>query len=224
MPGGKERIINATHDSIYARGFAEVQRRAVEAADRVTAAIAQAQTLTTQFPTSPLGQQLQTVARLISVRDRLAMQRQIFFVSTGGFDSHDDQLMNQPSLLSNVSACLTSFYQATVELGVAQSVTTFTQSDFGRTLTSNGDGTDHAWGGVQIVVGQCVRGRRVFGRYPSLALNGPEDVGGGRLIPGVAADQYAATLARWFGIAEADLAGVAPNIGNFAERDLGFLT
>ena len=119
---------------------------------------------------------------------------------------------------------MTSFYQATVELGVAQSVTTFTQSDFGRTLTSNGDGTDHAWGGVQVVVGQSVRGRRSFGRYPSLALNGPDDVGGGRMIPGVSADQYAATLARWFGIAETDLAHVAPHIGSFAERDLGFLT
>jgi uncharacterized protein (DUF1501 family) len=218
-----ERIINATYDSVYARGFAEVQRRAVEAADRVTAAIGQAQTLTTQFPTSPLGQQLQTVARLISVRDRLAMQRQVFFVSTGGFDSHDDQLVNQPNLLSNVSACLAAFYAATVELGVASSVTTFTQSDFGRTLTSNGDGTDHAWGGVQLVVGQAVRGRRIFGRYPSLSLNGPDDVGGGRMIPGVSADQYAATLARWFGIADAELPRVAPNIGNFPERDLGFM-
>jgi uncharacterized protein (DUF1501 family) len=160
---------------------------------------------------------------LIAVRDGLAMQRQIFFVATGGFDSHDDQLVNQPTLLGNVSACLKAFYDATVELGVAQSVTTFTQSDFGRTLTSNGDGTDHAWGGVQIVVGQAVRGRRVFGRYPSLELNGPEDVGAGRLIPSVSADQYAATLARWFGIADADLARVAPHVGNFAERDLGFL-
>jgi uncharacterized protein (DUF1501 family) len=160
---------------------------------------------------------------LISVRDRLAMQRQVFFVSTGGFDSHDDQLVNQPNLLSNVSACLAAFYAATVELGVASSVTTFTQSDFGRTLTSNGDGTDHAWGGVQLVVGQAVRGRRIFGRYPSLSLNGPDDVGGGRMIPGVSADQYAATLARWFGIADAELPRVAPNIGNFGERDLGFM-
>jgi uncharacterized protein (DUF1501 family) len=219
-----ERIVNANYDSIYARGFAEVQRRAVAAADQVTAAIGQAQTITTQFPTSPLGQQLQTVARLIAVRDRLAMHRQVFFVSTGGFDSHDDQLVNQPSLLANVSACLAAFYAATVELGVAQSVTTFTQSDFGRTLTSNGDGTDHAWGGVQIVVGQSVRGQRIFGRYPRLDLNGPDDVGGGRLIPAVSADQYAATLARWFGIGDADLTRVAPSIGNFAERDLGFLS
>jgi uncharacterized protein (DUF1501 family) len=222
-----ERIIDAPYDSIYARGFAEIQRRAVDAADGVTSAIGppnQAPPFTTVFPASPLGQQLQTVARVIAVRDRLAMQRQVFFVATGGFDSHDDQLVNQPTLLGNVSACLKAFYDATVELGVAQAVTTFTQSDFGRTLTSNGDGTDHAWGGVQVVVGQAVRGRRLFGRYPSLALNGPEDVGAGRLIPSVSADQYAATLARWFGIGEADLARVAPHIGNFAERDLGFLT
>jgi uncharacterized protein (DUF1501 family) len=222
-----ERIVGAPYDSIYARGFAEIQRRAIEAADRVTSAIgppSQPPPFATVFPASPLGQQMQTVARVVAARDALAMQRQIFFVATGGFDSHDDQLANQPALLGNVSACLKAFYDATVELGVAHAVTTFTQSDFGRTLTSNGDGTDHAWGGVQIVVGQSVRGRRVFGRYPSLELNGPEDVGAGRLIPGVSADQYAATLARWFGIADAELERVAPHIGNFAERDLGFLT
>jgi uncharacterized protein (DUF1501 family) len=218
-----ERIISAPYDSIYARGFAEVQRRAVEAADRVTTAIGQAPPLATAFPASPLGQQLQTVARLIAVRSQLAMQRQVFFVSTGGFDSHDDQLVNQPNLLGNVSACIAAFHAATVELGIANAVTTFTQSDFGRTLTSNGDGTDHAWGGVQVVVGQSVRGQRIFGRYPSLALNGPDDVGGGRMIPAVSADQYAATLARWFGIADAELVSVAPNIGNFNERDLGFM-
>lgn len=218
-----ESIIGAPYDSVYARSFAEIQRRAVGAADKVTATIAQAQTLTTPFPASPLGQQLQTVARLIAVRDSLAMQRQVFFVSTGGFDSHDEQLVNQPNLLANVSACLSAFYAATVELGVANAVTTFTQSDFGRTLTSNGDGTDHAWGGVQIVVGQSVLGRRIFGRYPSLVLDGPDDVGGGRMIPAVSADQYAATLARWFGIAETDLSRVAPNLGNFVERNLGFM-
>jgi uncharacterized protein (DUF1501 family) len=218
-----ERIIGAAYDSTYARAFAAVQQRAVQAADRVTAAIDQAPALATVFPASPLGQQLQTVARMIAVRGRLEMQRQIFFVATGGFDSHDNQNDDQPGLLANVSACLAAFYAATVELGVAQAVTTFTQSDFGRTLTSNGDGTDHAWGGVQIVVGQSVRGRRLFGRYPSLVLNGPEDVGGGRIIPSVSADQYAATLARWFGIAELELPRVAPHLDNFAQRDLGFM-
>jgi uncharacterized protein (DUF1501 family) len=146
----------------------------------------------------------------------------VFFVATGGFD-HDDQNQNQPGLLGNISACLAAFYAATEELGVANSVTTFTQSDFGRTLTSNGDGTDHAWGGVQVVVGQSVRGRQIFGRYPSLVLNGPDDVSGGRMIPGVSADQYAATLARWFGIADGELVRVAPHIANFTQRDLGFM-
>jgi uncharacterized protein (DUF1501 family) len=218
-----ERIVGAPYDSIYADAFADVQQRALQAVDRVTGAIAVAPPLATVFPTSPLGQQLATVARLIAVRDRLSMQRQVFFVATGGFDSHDDQVADQPGLLGNVSACLSAFHAATVELGVANAVTTFTQSDFGRTLTSNGDGTDHAWGGVQIVVGQSVQGRRIFGRYPSLALNGPDDVGGGRLIPGVSADQYAATLARWFGIADAELGAVAPHLAQFAQRDLGFL-
>jgi uncharacterized protein (DUF1501 family) len=218
-----ERIVGAPYDSTYARAYAAVQQRAVQAADRVKSAIDQAPVLATVFPISPLGQQLQTVARMIAVRDRLAMQRQVFFVATGGFDSHDDQLVNQPGLLANVSECIAAFYAATVELGVAQAVTTFTQSDFGRTLTSNGDGTDHAWGGVQIVVGQSVRGRRLIGRYASLALGGPDDVGGGRMIPGVSADQYAATLARWFGIADADLPQVAPHIGYFSQRDLGFM-
>jgi uncharacterized protein (DUF1501 family) len=110
-----------------------------------------------------------------------------------------------------------------VELGVASSVTTFTQSDFGRTLTSNGDGSDHAWGGVQLVVGDAVRGRTLYGSYPTLEIGGPEDVGGGRFIPAVSSDQYAATLAKWFGVAEAQLPIVAPSIGNFAEKDLGFL-
>jgi uncharacterized protein (DUF1501 family) len=118
---------------------------------------------------------------------------------------------------------MTAFYNATVELGIADSVTSFTQSDFARTLTSNGDGTDHAWGGIQLVVGDAVRGRDMYGIYPGLALNGPDDAGGGRLIPTTSADQYAATLAKWFGIANADLDMVAPNIDNFAVRNLGFL-
>lgn len=218
-----ERVINAPYDSLYARAFADVQRRAVQSVDTVTSAMAAAPSLTTVFPASPLGQQLATVARLIAVRDRLQMTRQIFFVATGGFDSHDDQVQNQPGLLANVSASLGAFYAATVELGVAGAVTTFTQSDFGRTLTSNGDGSDHAWGGIQIVLGDSVRGRRLYGRYPSLALNGPDDFGGGRLIPTTSADQYAATLARWFGVADAELAQVAPHLANFATSDLGFM-
>jgi uncharacterized protein (DUF1501 family) len=217
------RIVNANYDSIYERGFAAVQRRAIDAADTVTAALDNAPVLNTAFPQSQLGTQLETVARLIAVRDDLQMQRQIFFVATGGFDSHDDQVQNQPGLLGGVADAVAAFYDATAEIGMADKVTTFTQSDFGRTLTSNGDGTDHAWGGNQLVVGGAVNGGDLYGSYPLLQIGGLEDVGGGRMIPTTSADQYAATLARWFGIPEADLGIVAPHIGNFAQRDLGFM-
>lgn len=218
-----EAVINANYSSIYERGFAEIQQRAVATADLVGGALANAPTLATVFPQSQLGNQLRTVAQMIAVRDTMQMERQVFFVATGGFDSHDDQILNQPGLIGGISDAMTAFYDATVELGVADSVTSFTQSDFGRTLTSNGDGTDHAWGGMQLVVGDAVRGRDMYGTFPSLALNGPDDVGGGRLIPTTSADQYAATLAKWFGIPDVDLDMVAPNIGNFAVRDLNFL-
>ncbi len=219
------RIITANYGSVYERGFADVQRRAIDAADTVSAAIesAEAQAITTVFPPSQLGTQLATVAKLIAARGQLQMQRQVFFVATGGFDSHDNQNDDQPGLLAGVSEAIAAFYAATSELGVANNVTTFTQSDFGRTLTSNGDGTDHAWGGNQIIVGDSVRGQDIYGRYPLLAIGGNDDVGGGRLIPTISADQYAATLARWFGIDDIDLDIVAPNIDNFATRDLGFM-
>jgi uncharacterized protein (DUF1501 family) len=201
----------------------------VRAAETVTAALAAAQPLNTVFPASSLATQLNSVARLISVRDRLQMKRQVFFVATGGFDTHDDQLQDQPALYATISQALAAFHQATVELGVADRVTSFTQSDFGRTLTSNGDGTDHAWGGVQLMLGDAVRGRTIAGQYPvlrlgaRLAADGADDVGGGRFIPTVSSDQYAATLARWFGVASADIATIAPSIGAFTTQDLGLL-
>jgi len=221
-----QSVLDAPYDSIYERGFAEIQSRAVAAADTVSAAITNAEAsgiITTTFPATPLGRQLSTVSKLIAARVELDMQRQIFFVGIGGFDSHDNQNQDQPGLLGGVSDALAAFYSATVDIGVAGSVTAFTQSDFGRTLTSNGDGTDHAWAGNQIVLGGAVNGRDIYGSYPTLAIGGPEDVGGGRMIPSTSADQYAATLAKWFGIPDVDLDIVAPNLSNFAQRDLGFM-
>lgn len=218
-----ERILDASPDSVYARAYAAVQHRAISAVDVLTDALAAVPTPATPFPNSQLGQQLATVARLIAARDELGMRRQICFVAAGGFDTHDDQIDLQPGLLGGVSEALAAFYDATVELGVAHQVTTFTQSDFGRTLTSNGTGTDHGWGGIQMVMGDAVAGRECYGPYPLLAINGPDDVGGGRFIPTTSSDQYAATLARWFGVGDADLARVAPHIDNFVERDLGFM-
>ncbi|MCS6946493.1 MAG: DUF1501 domain-containing protein, partial [Steroidobacteraceae bacterium] len=224
-----EAISNQNFGTIYERGFAAVNRRALQFAERVNAAIAAARNFValpnnaTGVTLSPLEQQLRTVAKLIDSRNMLSMTRQVFFVATGGFDSHDDQNQDQPGLLANVSSALKRFYDATVEMGVQDAVTTFTQSDFGRTLTSNGDGSDHAWGGVQIVVGGSVRGQQIYGNYPLLAVGGPEDVGGGRFIPSTSCDQYVATLARWFGVTDAQMPQVAPSIGNFANRYLGFL-
>ncbi len=219
-------VLDAQYGSIYERGFAEIQSRAVAAADTVSAAIISAENsgiITTTFPSTPLGRQLSTVAKLIASRVELDMQRQVFFVGIGGFDSHDNQNQDQPGLLGGVSDALAAFYSATVDIGVAGDVTAFTQSDFGRTLTSNGDGTDHAWAGNQVVLGGAVNGRDIYGAYPTLEIGGPEDVGGGRMIPSTSADQYAATLAKWFGIPDVDLDIIAPNLSNFAQRDLGFM-
>jgi uncharacterized protein (DUF1501 family) len=217
-----ERVIDANYNTVYERGFADVQRRAVSSVDLVNDALAQAPVLTTVFPQTELGNQLRTVAEMIAVKDSLQMERQVFLVEKGGFDSHDDQLVNQPMLLGDVNDSVTAFYDALIEIGMAGSVTTFTQSDFGRTMTSNGDGTDHAWGGIQFVLGDAVAGRDLYGTFPDLALGSNDDVGGGRFIPTTSADQYAATLAKWFGIDDLDLPTVAPNIGNFGVQDLGF--
>jgi uncharacterized protein (DUF1501 family) len=174
---------------------------------------------------SVLGNQLNQVARIIEARSVLGASRQIFFVALGGFDTHNDQLNRQSPLLAQVSSSLAAFHAATVQLGVASQVTTFTLSDFGRTLApASGGGSDHAWGNHHLVLGGAVLGRQTYGTFPTLALGGPDDfTAQGRWIPTTSTDQYAATLARWFGVAPADLAPVLPNVGRFATEDLGFL-
>lgn len=226
-----QAVIDATATAstatIYERNFAGVQQRAVQYAEIVNTALAGARVFTalpdSGVTLSSLATQLRTVAKMISVQSQLTMSRQIFFVQIGGFDTHDDLLDLQPELLGDVSFSIKAFYDALAEMGMQQSVTLFTHSDFGRTLTSNGDGSDHGWGGVQFAVGGAVRGGTMYGNYPSLTIGSELDVGGGRFIPGLSVDQYAATLAKWFGVADADMARVAPSIGNFATRDLGFL-
>jgi len=178
-----------------------------------------------QSQPSVLGDQLLQVARIIEARSVLGATRQIFFVAIGGFDTHNDQLNRQAPLLAEVSSSLSAFYAATVQLGVASQVTTFTLSDFGRTLApASGGGSDHAWGNHHLVLGGAVQGRQTYGTFPTLALGGPDDfTAQGRWLPTTSTDQYAATLARWFGVAPGDLAAVLPNLGRFASADLGFL-
>ena len=199
-----------------------VMSRAIQANAALTAALATTPALATPFDAAnPLATQLQMVARMIAARTALGARRQVFFVSLGGFDLHDFLVAQHPGLLANVAGALRSFHDATVELGVAQQVTAFTGSDFGRTLTSNGDGSDHGWGSHHFIVGGAVRGQRFHGQLPAMAVNGSDDVGQGRLLPTMAVDQLAATLATWMGVSATNLALVAPNIGNYTQRNLG---
>ncbi len=194
-------------------------------------------TLTTVFPNTSLARQLKQVALLIKAcTDPFAginMKRQIFFTQIGGFDTHSDQLNGQVNLLSQLSAALKAFYDATVELGVQDKVTTFTMSDFGRTLQPSGTGpqvgSDHGWGSHQLILGGSVLGNALFGTYPTLALGGPNDTDSGtsprgRWIPTTSVEQYAATLANWYGVSSVDLPAVFPLIGRFPTANLGFLT
>jgi uncharacterized protein (DUF1501 family) len=163
-----------------------------------------------------LATTLNAVLRAIKIRTDLGLRRQTFFVNWGGWDMHGDLLVPQAGLLTGVDAALTAFQQGLETLGLANDVITFTASDFGRTLRSNGRGTDHAWGGNAFVMGGPVDGGKIFGTFPDLTLDGPDDVGyGGRLLPSTAADLYFAEMLRWFGVPATQMAGVLPNIGNF---------
>jgi uncharacterized protein (DUF1501 family) len=178
--------------------------------------------LATAFPSNnSLATQLQMVARLIGSRSSLGARRQVFFVSLGGFDLHDFLPQQHPGLLTNVSEAMGAFHDALVELGVVNNVTTFTASDFGRTLTSNGDGSDHGWGSHHFLMGGALKARSFFGKLPSVSVNGPDDVGQGRLLPTTAVDQLAASLATWMGVSASDLPRVLPQITNYSQRDLG---
>ena len=161
---------------------------------------------------------------MISTASQVGAKRQVFFVSLGGFDNHDGLATVHPGLLTGVAGAMSAFYNATVELGVANQVTAFTASDFGRTLTAN-DGSDHGWGSMHFMLGGAVNGGQYYGTAPVVANNGPDDVGQGRLLPTTSVDQYAATLGKWFGISDADLLTVLPNLANWnaSQRTLGFV-
>lgn len=191
--------------------------------ERLTAELRSTPALATTFPTSQVGRQLASAARLIHARRAIGAKRQIFFVAMGGFDTHTGQTAVQPRLFADLAASLSAFHAATVEMGVAEQVTSFTHSDFGRTLTSNGAGSDHGWGSHHLVLGGAVRGGRIYGEVPELALGTPLEVGGGRIIPTTPVDSYAATLARWFGARADDVHTLFPRLNRFAHPDLGFM-
>lgn len=172
---------------------------------------------------NPLALQLQTVARIIGGRSALGASRQVFFVNMNGFDTHDLQSPRHADLMARLGHALDYFDRIMAFLRVRDQVTLFTASDFGRTLASNGDGTDHGWGGHHFVLGGAVKGRNLYGSVPPLALGHSLDIGGGALLPTISVDQYGATLGKWFGLSASQLTDVFPNLANFSQRDLGFM-
>lgn len=207
--------------------FTKVTQRSMDLEGIVNNALAPV-SLTTNFnpdgKANNLADQLKIVARLIGARNALGAKRQVFFVSMGGFDNHDGLMANHGGLMAAFNEAVSAFYAATVELGVANKVTTFTASDFGRTLASNGDGSDHGWGSHHFVIGGAVKGGQFYGTAPHISIESDDQVGQGRLLPSTSVDQLAATLARWFGVSNAELPTILPRIGNFATSNIGFMS
>jgi uncharacterized protein (DUF1501 family) len=206
----------------------------IQAADKVRqdalslsamlASLGSAPPMQTVFPSTSIGQQLQQVAQILQLRPQIGLSRQIFFCSLSGFDTHSGQSWQQWDLLKQVSAGMLSFYNATVELGIPDKVTTFTESEFGRTLQPSGSGSDHGWGSHHIVLGAAVKGGDIYGRFPEMALGGPDDSAArGAWIPSTSTDQFGATLAKWFGVDASGLATAFPNLSQFPVSDLGFM-
>jgi uncharacterized protein (DUF1501 family) len=216
-------LITRTSNHVLENEYAIVTRRSIQMEGTVNSALAPVQP-TTVFPANnPLGNQLKIVARLIGARGALNMRRQVFFVSLGGFDNHNLLMEDHPALLQRINDAMSAFYAATVELGVANNVTAFTASDFGRTLSSNADGSDHGWGSHHFVMGGAVNGGRFYGTAPHVSIQTDDQVGQGRLLPTTSVDQFAATLARWFGCSTSELPGIMPNVVNFSNTSLGFV-
>jgi uncharacterized protein (DUF1501 family) len=215
----------------FATGMALIQKAnqvtadGLNAAKELNGALSAGSSLKTPFPSTSLGKQLEEVARVMNVRKELGARRQIFYVAIGDFDTHSDAMRRQDVLLADLAASMSAFYDATLEMQIVREVVTFTESEFGRTLQpSSGAGTDHAWGSHHLVMGGAVKAADVYGAFPILALQGPEDVTGrGVWVPTISLDQYGATLASWFGVADDSLTNVFPNLGNFSPQKLAFV-
>jgi len=206
------------------RSLATAMRNAFDLGEFVDVALADTPPPATPFDeASDIGRGLRMTAHTIAAHAALGAQRQVFFVQMGGYDTHDSQGLLHPQLLGRLDAAVGAFQAEMHALGLANKVTLFTSSEFGRTLTVNGDGTDHGWGSHHLVVGGAVRGGEVYGSMPDLTVDGPQDAGFGRIIPTTSTDQYLATLVRWFMSGGTGIGQVFPNLANFTPRRLGFL-
>ncbi|MFZ1561652.1 MAG: DUF1501 domain-containing protein, partial [Saprospiraceae bacterium] len=224
-------LVNPVYQNVFKNTYRKTIKSAIDGNEILSAAIDSAPIFNVPFTqNSDLSKSFEMIAKTISGREQLQMSRQIFFVEYGGWDHHDELLDNQAAMLTELDNALYQFNAAMEQMGIADKVTTFSLSEFSRTLTSNGNGTDHAWGGNVFVMGGAVNGRRIFGNYPSLVLgnSNPLEIGGGSLIPTTSADEYFAELALWYGVPASDIATLFPNIGYFYDpmsnsNPVGFL-
>ncbi len=241
-----KNILALSDPNLQRNAYAGVVKNAIAVGDLLNTAVAGTvldSFWSVPFPNTTLGNQLKMVARLIEARGNPAtpatgkfnMSRQTFFCGAGGYDTHTSQVSvngtDQPTnasgahykLLDEVSACMFAFQRAMEQLGIGNKVTTFTASDFSRTLPTNSQGSDHGWGAHHLIMGGAVKGGRTYGKLPTFAINGPDDTGLGRWIPTLAVDQYSATIAKWFGVDSGNIAAVFPNLSRFTSSDLGFM-
>jgi len=210
-----DALVAADYPDPFRRTYADQLRRAISTSANLESILSTAPASTVDFSAGELSRALQQVAQLISVREQLGVTRQTFFITIGGWDHHDEVINNQARMLPDISRGLGEFYAATDELGLAENIVTFTISDFGRTLTSNGRGSDHGWGGHNLVMGAGVAGGTVFGQYPDLRLGSELDLGRGRFLPTTSVDEFYAELALWFGVSPDQLSRILPNIESF---------
>jgi len=229
-----DNILDNTYQNILETAYANSISDSKNNSIQFGAAIGSATPLTTTFADDKLSAQLNMVAKTIAARDLLGVSNQTFFVQFNGFDNHNNFLEEHGELLAALDTALQSFHDALVEMGVEDCVTTFTMSDFARKLVSNGDGSDHGWGGHAIVMGGAVNGQHIYGQYPSIYLDNPRDTGGGRIIPSTSCDEYFAELALWFAhngtntLSAGQLSDVLPNLTNFwtpspGAKPIGFM-
>jgi uncharacterized protein (DUF1501 family) len=220
-------LITGADPNLLGNELGVVTSRSITAGQTLSTALQSAPALNPAVPgNNSLASQLAIVARIISVADQLQTSRQVFLVSIGGFDNHDTLLTQHAQQLTLVNNAVGAFYSWMVQLGVQNQVTLFTASDFGRTLTSNGDGSDHGWGSHHFVLGGAVQGKDVYGTFQPttfFASGNPVDIGQGNMVPQISVDQYAATFAHWLGVSDTDMPSVLPNIGNFNPLRLAVL-
>jgi len=216
------------YEDVYKKTYVDVIKSSLESQELFQESISDVNEFSTEFSDNSISRSFRMIARIIAARNKLGFKRQIFFVRYGGWDHHDGLIQQQNQKLPVVSSAMSEFAAVLKELGIFDNVVTFTMSEFARTLTSNGNGSDHAWGGNVMAMGGQVKGKQVYGQYPSMDLGNPLDLGRGRLIPTISNDEYFGELAMWFGANSSELPTIFPNIGNFysvgtANHPIGFL-